>query len=55
MVDGRLILHCTFDIGYISRKNLREVLGKNCAEREIDDVINSVDTSRDGKSTLNLK
>lgn len=38
------------DSGYISRENLRELLGEGCAEEEIDDIIKSVDKNADGKS-----
>ena len=36
--------------GFISRENLREMLGQDCDEREIDEIIKSADTGKDGKS-----
>lgn len=36
--------------GFISRENLREMLGQDCDEREIDEIIKSADTGNDGKS-----
>lgn len=37
------------DSGYISRENLREILGEDCKEEELDEIIKSVDTNSDGK------
>ncbi|CAB9509994.1 MAP kinase-activated protein kinase 2 (Fragment) [Seminavis robusta] len=37
------------DSGFISRENLREILGHDCKEEEIDDIIKSVDQDSDGK------
>lgn len=37
------------DSGFISRDNLRELLGKDCPESEITDIIKSADKDEDGK------
>jgi hypothetical protein len=37
------------DTNYISKKNLREVLGKDCSAAEIDAVMKGADTNGDGK------
>ena len=35
--------------GYISKSNLRDVLGDTCSQSEIDAIVESGDTNRDGK------
>jgi hypothetical protein len=37
------------DSGFISRKNLREVLGKGCTAEQIDAIMKSADVNGDGK------
>lgn len=37
------------DSGYISAKNLREFLGEDCSAEEVEQIIKSADTSKDGK------
>jgi hypothetical protein len=37
------------DSGFISRKNLREVLGKECTSEQIDSIMKSADVKGDGK------
>lgn len=48
-----LCLFCsskTSTLGYISRENLKELLGKDITEKEIDEIINVADTNGDGQS-----
>jgi hypothetical protein len=37
------------DSGFISRQNLREVLGKGCTSEQIDAIMESADSNGDGK------
>lgn len=37
------------DSGYISKKNLRDFLGKDLTSKQIDDIIKSADTDQDGQ------
>lgn len=43
------IVLLTFQLGYISKENLRELLGEDCEEKDIEEMIASMDASRDGK------
>jgi hypothetical protein len=37
------------DTGFISKKNLRQVLGKDCTSEQIDAIMKSADTDQDGQ------
>jgi Ca2+-binding EF-hand superfamily protein len=37
------------DSGYITTENLREFLGNDCTPEQMEDIIRSADTSKDGK------
>lgn len=51
-ISGTIILTSikTSLLGFISRENLRELLGEDCKEADIDNIIKSVDINADGKS-----
>ena len=48
------LAHQNSFIGFISRENLRELLGQDCAESEITDIIKSADADNDGKSKFDI-
>lgn len=37
------------DTGYISKENLRQILGKECCKEHIDEILASGDVNKDGK------
>lgn len=43
------------DTGFISRKNLREVLGKGCSSEEINAIMSSADKDKDGQISYQVR